>query len=88
MSQLFPSPKTTIELIPDTEQGGFTVRMRDIPVYGEGDTESEAINDLKIGLRTYIALFGLEKTLSSLHPQSFFREVSLSTFLGEYPVNQ
>lgn len=37
----------TIELIPDPVQGGFTARLPDIPAYGEGETENEAIEDLK-----------------------------------------
>ena len=35
-----------VELIPDPEEGGFTARIPDIPAYGEGDTEDEAIADL------------------------------------------
>jgi len=49
-----------IELIPDPEQGGFTARIPDIPAYGEGETEEEAIADLKEALRGYIEAFGLE----------------------------
>jgi predicted RNase H-like HicB family nuclease len=49
----------TIELIPDPEQGGFTARLPDIPAYGEGETEQEAIEDLKEAVRGYIETFGL-----------------------------
>jgi len=35
--------RLTVELIPDAEQGGFTARVPDIPAYGEGETEDEAI---------------------------------------------
>ena len=38
--------RLTVELIPDTELGGFTARVPDIPAYGEGVTEEEAIADL------------------------------------------
>ncbi len=48
----------TIELIPDPNQGGFTARLPDIPAYGEGETESEAIDDLKEAIRGYIETFG------------------------------
>jgi len=41
----------TVELIPDTDQGGFTARLPDIPAYGEGDMEEEAIADLKEALQ-------------------------------------
>jgi predicted RNase H-like HicB family nuclease len=55
--------QVTIELIPDPEQGGFTARMPDIPAYGEGETEQEAIEDLKEAIRGYIEAFGLEDAL-------------------------
>ena len=54
----------TIELIPDPEMGGFTARVPDIPAYGEGDTEDEAIADLREALRGYIETFGLDDALS------------------------
>jgi predicted RNase H-like HicB family nuclease len=53
-----------IELIPDEEQGGFTARLPDIPAYGEGETEQEAIDDLKEAVRGYIETFGLEDALA------------------------
>ena len=37
----------TVELIPDLEEGGFTAHIPDIPAYGEGDTEEEAVEDLR-----------------------------------------
>lgn len=49
----------TIEIIPDPEQGGFTARLPDIPAYGEGETEEEAIEDLKEAIRGYVETFGL-----------------------------
>ena len=56
--------QVTIELIPDPEQGGFTARIPDIPAYGEGETEQEAIEDLKEAIRGYIETFGLEDALT------------------------
>jgi len=56
----------TVEIIADPELGGFTARLPDIPAYGEGDTEDEAIDDLKEALRGYIETFGLEDALSRL----------------------
>ncbi len=50
----------TVELIPDLDHGGFTARVPDIPAYGEGDTEDEALEDLKEALRGYIETYGLE----------------------------
>lgn len=54
MSQL------SVELIRDPELGGYTARLPDIPAYGEGETEEEAIADLKAAIRGYIETFGLE----------------------------
>lgn len=55
----------TAELIPDPKEGGFTARVPDIPAYGEGETEEEAIADLKEALQAYIEAFGLEDALGS-----------------------
>ena len=54
----------TVELIPDADLGGFTARMPDIPAYGEGETEEEAIADLKEAIRGYIETFGIDDTLA------------------------
>jgi predicted RNase H-like HicB family nuclease len=54
----------TVEIIPDPDQGGFTARLPDIPAYGEGETENEAIDDLKEALRGYVETFGLDDALS------------------------
>lgn len=55
-----------IELIPDPDLGGFTARIPDIPAYGEGETEDEAIADLKEAIRGYIETFGLDDALARL----------------------
>ena len=60
----------TVELIPDPEEGGFTARVPDIPAYGEGDTEEEAIADLKEALQAYIEAFGLEDALMRINAPS------------------
>lgn len=54
----------TAELIPDSEQGGFTARVPDIPASGEGETEDEAINDLREALDGYVETFGLDDALA------------------------
>lgn len=56
----------TVELIDDPEQGGFTARIPDLPAYGEGATEDEAIADLKEAVLGYIEAFGLEDALSRI----------------------
>lgn len=55
-----------IEIIPDLELGGYTARLPDIPAYGEGETEDEAIADLKEALRGYIETFGIEDAHSRI----------------------
>jgi predicted RNase H-like HicB family nuclease len=64
-----------VELIPDPEQGGFTARLPDIPAYGEGETEEEAIADLKEAVRGYIETFGLEDALGRLASPSSVRQL-------------
>jgi predicted RNase H-like HicB family nuclease len=56
----------TVEIIPDDELGGFTARVPDIPVYGEGDSEDAAIADLKEALAGYVETFGLDDALSRI----------------------
>ena len=67
----------TIEIIPDPEEGGFTARVPDIPAYGEGKTEEEAIADLKEALRAYVEAFGLEDALARLNAPSSLRHLEL-----------
>lgn len=67
----------TVELIPDPEEGGFTARIPDIPAYGEGDTEDEAIADLKEAVRGYIETFGLQDALARLSTPVTVRQVEL-----------
>lgn len=65
----------TVELIPDSEEGGFTARVPDVPAYGEGETEEEAIADLKEALQAYIEAFGLEDTISRINAPSTLRQL-------------
>lgn len=65
-----------IEMIPDPEQGGFTARLPDIPAYGEGESEEEAIADLKEAIRGYIETFGLEDAINRVS-QPALRTVEL-----------
>ena len=59
--------RLTIELIPDVEHGGFTARVPDIPAYGEGETEDEAIADLREALKAYVQAFGPEDALARVN---------------------
>ena len=74
-----------IELIPDPDQGGFTARLPDIPAYGEGRSEEEAIADLKDSLRAYIGVFGIEGALSRLNIPMSLRRLpwNLESFVRE-----
>ncbi|NJO55258.1 MAG: hypothetical protein HC834_01675 [Rhodospirillales bacterium] len=49
------------ELIPDPDFGGYTARLPDVPAYGEGETQEEAIADLHEALRGYVEAFGLQE---------------------------
>ena len=69
--------RLTVELIPDPTLGGFTARVPDIPAYGEGATEDEAIADLQEGLRAYVAEYGIDDALSRLNLPSSLRELDL-----------
>src|SRR5262249_7507007 len=42
-------------------------RIPDLPAYGEGETEDEAIVDLKEALRAYIEAFGIDDALARTH---------------------
>ena len=72
-----------VELIPDPDLGGFTARLPDIPAYGEGETEEEAIADLRESLQGYIEAFGLQEALDRLIVPSSTRrlEWNLSEFV-------
>ena len=42
-------------------------RMPDIPAYGEGETEEEAIADLKAASCAYVDAFGLDEVTTRLN---------------------
>ena len=54
-----------VELVPDPD-GGFTAQVPDIPAYGEGETEEEALAELREALRGYIDTLGLDDDLDRL----------------------
>ena len=67
----------TVEIIPDTELGGFTARVPDIPAYGEGDTEDAAMSDLKEALRAYVEEYGIDEALARVNQPISLRELDL-----------
>ncbi|MDA1315234.1 MAG: type II toxin-antitoxin system HicB family antitoxin [Acidobacteria bacterium] len=66
-----------VELIPDPDEGGYTARVPDIPAYGEGNTEDEAVSDLKEALRGYVEAFGLDDALSRINAPCAIRELDI-----------
>ena len=69
--------RLSAELIPDPELGGYTARVPNIPAYGEGETEEEAIADLKEALGAYVEAFGLDEAAARLNPPSSLRQLDL-----------
>jgi predicted RNase H-like HicB family nuclease len=66
-----------VEIIPDLEKGGFTARVPDIPAYGEGATEDEAMADLREAIAAYVEVFGIEDALARVNQPSSLRELDL-----------
>ena len=66
-----------VELIPDPVEGGFTARVPDIPAYGEGKSEDEAIADLREALRGYVDTFGIDDALQRLNAPITIRHIDL-----------
>jgi predicted RNase H-like HicB family nuclease len=71
----FPQ-QITVELIPDPEYGGFTAHVPDVPAYGEGDTEEEAIASLQEALIGYVETFGMADALERMTRPSSLRTIN------------
>ncbi|TSC58531.1 MAG: hypothetical protein Greene041619_541 [Candidatus Peregrinibacteria bacterium Greene0416_19] len=82
MSAVMSFPNVAIELIPDLEQGGFTAHIPDIPAYGEGETEEEAIADLKVGLQAFIEENGMQAALDLINSPSQLREMNFGELVA------
>jgi predicted RNase H-like HicB family nuclease len=67
----------TVEIIPDAEQGGFTARVPDIPAYGEGDTEEQALADLREALAAYVEAFGIDDAMARVNSPSSLRRLDV-----------
>lgn len=67
----------TFEIIPDSEQGGFTARVPGIPAYGEGDTEEQAIADLREALAAYVEAFGIDDAMARVNSPSSLRRLDV-----------
>ena len=52
-------------------------RVPDILAYGEGETEQEAIADLKAALCAYVDAFGLDEVTTRLNLPSSLRQLDL-----------
>jgi hypothetical protein len=55
-----------VEMVPHLIQGGFTARIPDIPAHGEGETQEEALADLRDALQGYIETFGVNNVAARL----------------------
>ncbi len=75
-------PLVAIELIPDHDMGGFTAHIPDIPAYGEGATEEEAIADLKVGIQAFIEENGIEAALLRINSPSQLRTVNFGDLVA------
>ncbi len=71
-----PLPNVAIELIPD-EVSGFTAVLPGLAVVGEGETEQEAMKDLEVCLKGYIAQYGIDDVLSRIIIPSQIRQINL-----------
>ena len=65
----------------DTEANLFSAYVPDIPGCGEGETEAEAIADLKESLRAYIEARGIDKAVSLVRPPAQVRELDLAEII-------
>ena len=68
----------SVELIPDKEFGGFTARIPDLPAYGEGETEDQAIADLKNAVKAYVDAFGISDAISKIQDSIFVRNLNIN----------
>jgi predicted RNase H-like HicB family nuclease len=57
----------TIELMRSPRAGWYRAHIPNIPAYGDGETEEEALADLKNSLLGYVEEFGLDDVLSRIH---------------------
>jgi predicted RNase H-like HicB family nuclease len=65
-----------IEHDPETQL--YTAYVPDIPGCGEGETEAEAVSDLKESLRAYIEARGLDAALSQVRSPATVQELDLT----------
>lgn len=55
-----------IELVRSSDAGWVRAHIPTIPAYGDGETEAEAIEDLRNSLAGYVEVFGLADALSRI----------------------
>ncbi len=70
--------RVPVHLEHDDELNLYSAYVPDIPGCGEGETEAEAIADLKESLRAYIEARGIEKAMSLIRPRAQVRELDLT----------
>ncbi len=62
----------------DEKEKRFSAYVPDIPGCGEGQTEVEAIEDLKEALRLYIETRGIDRAIALIRPRPEVRELDLT----------
>ncbi len=72
------SMRVPVHVEHDDEANLYSAYVPDIPGCGEGETQAEAIADLKESLRAYIEARGIEKALSCIRPRAQVLELDLT----------
>jgi predicted RNase H-like HicB family nuclease len=72
------SMRVPVHIEHDAEANPFSAYVPDIPGCGEGQTEAEALADLKESLRAYIAARGIDKAISLIRPRAQVFELDLA----------
>ncbi|MEW6557173.1 MAG: type II toxin-antitoxin system HicB family antitoxin [Elusimicrobiota bacterium] len=53
--------KISVELIPEPEEGGFTVYCPELDIYSQGDNEKDALRNIKEAAELHIEEIGIDK---------------------------
>lgn len=61
-----------VEYIPDRNIGGYTARVPQVPVFGEGESKEEAFSHLESALRLFIVHEGRSKLEELLNQKTPF----------------
>ncbi len=62
----------TAELIPDDEEGGYSVYCPELDIYSQGETVEDSINNLQEAAEGYVEVVGLDQL--NLRPRPVIRK--------------